>query len=88
MKGYKNNPEANKEVFIGDWLRTGDLGSIDEDGAVFIHDRLKELIKVTILFFVYRVLDDFCSAGDQEVVGSNPAARLIFKFVLCLDIYK
>ncbi|KPJ04601.1 putative 4-coumarate--CoA ligase 2 [Papilio xuthus] len=47
MKGYKNNPEANKQVFLEDgWLRTGDLAKVDEFGAVTIADRLKELIKV------------------------------------------
>ncbi|CAH2267399.1 jg27582 [Pararge aegeria aegeria] len=46
MKGYKNNPKANSEVFVDGWLRSGDLAKIDEDGYVFIADRLKELIKV------------------------------------------
>ncbi|XP_063365005.1 uncharacterized protein LOC134653554 [Cydia amplana] len=47
MKGYKDNPEGNRQVFAEDgWLRTGDLASIDEKGRVIIADRLKELIKV------------------------------------------
>ncbi|KAL0829361.1 hypothetical protein ABMA28_004139 [Loxostege sticticalis] len=47
MKGYKNNPEANKEVFLeGGWYRSGDVANIDETGMVYITDRLKELIKV------------------------------------------
>ncbi|XP_053608885.1 uncharacterized protein LOC128674409 [Plodia interpunctella] len=47
MRGYRNNPEANKEVFLeGDWYRSGDLAKIDKDGLMFISDRLKELIKV------------------------------------------
>ncbi len=43
-KGYKNNPEANKENFIDGWFRTGDQGSIDSDGYLSITGRLKEII--------------------------------------------
>ena len=45
MKGYYNNPEATAEVLVGQWLRTGDLAWKDEEGYVYIVDRLKEVIK-------------------------------------------
>ncbi|MEX0339225.1 MAG: class I adenylate-forming enzyme family protein [Arenibacterium sp.] len=44
MEGYMKNPDATRETFIGAWLRTGDLGRMDEDGYVFVTGRLKELI--------------------------------------------
>ncbi len=45
MRGYLDNPEANAASFTADgWLRSGDLGRIDEDGYVFVTGRLKELI--------------------------------------------
>lgn len=44
MVGYLHNPDATSATFAGEWLRTGDLGHIDEDGYVFVTGRLKELI--------------------------------------------
>lgn len=46
MKGYLNNPDATEETMAeGGWLRTGDLAEIDDEGFMYIRDRLKELIK-------------------------------------------
>jgi fatty-acyl-CoA synthase len=42
--GYWNNPEATKAAFVDGWLRTGDLGVIDEDGLLRMVDRLKDII--------------------------------------------
>lgn len=46
MKGYFKNTEATQSTVTPDgWLKTGDLCYIDEDGYLFVVDRLKELIK-------------------------------------------
>ncbi len=46
MKGYLNRPDATANTITEDgWLRSGDIGYMDEDGFMFIVDRLKELIK-------------------------------------------
>jgi long-chain acyl-CoA synthetase len=42
--GYWNRPEANAQAFVGDWFRTGDVATLDEDGFLYIVDRIKDLI--------------------------------------------
>lgn len=44
MTGYFNDAEATRAAFMDGWLRTGDVGHIDEDGYVFLVDRIKDLI--------------------------------------------
>lgn len=46
MRGYWNNPEADEDVFANGYLRTGDVGTIDEDGYVRVVDRIKDMIAV------------------------------------------
>lgn len=44
MKEYYNNPTETEKSFIKGWLRTGDLGRYDEDGYIWIVDRVKDMI--------------------------------------------
>ncbi|MBX3563791.1 MAG: long-chain fatty acid--CoA ligase [Sphingomonas sp.] len=47
MRGYWNRPDTDADTFVdGHWLRTGDVGTIDEDGFIRIVDRLKDMIAV------------------------------------------
>jgi len=42
--GYLNNPDANAASFVDGWFRSGDLGSRDADGYLFVNGRLKDII--------------------------------------------
>ncbi len=44
MKCYYKNQEATKEVIWGDWLLTGDMARMDEDGFIYLVDRKKDVI--------------------------------------------
>lgn len=44
MRGYWNKPEETAVALRGGWMHTGDVGYLDEDGFIFIVDRLKDMI--------------------------------------------
>jgi len=44
MHGYHDNPAADAAVFVDGWLRTGDLGVLDDDGYLTLKGRIKEMI--------------------------------------------
>ena len=44
MTGYWNRPEETAAALEGGWLHTGDAGYFDEDGYLFVHDRIKDMI--------------------------------------------
>lgn len=44
MKGYWNKPEETKAAFVGEFFRTGDVATMDEDGFIYIVDRIKDMI--------------------------------------------
>ncbi len=44
IRGYWNRPDATAETIVDGWLRSGDLGRIDDDGFVYVEDRAKDMI--------------------------------------------
>jgi acyl-CoA synthetase (AMP-forming)/AMP-acid ligase II len=66
-RGYYNNEGATKDAFHIDfdgtrWFRTGDIGTIDKEGYVAIHDRIKEMIK-------YKGLQVIPSELEGKLIG-------------------
>ena len=78
MKGYWKKPEATKRVFVEDengniWLRTGDIGYMDEDGYFYISGRTKEMIKYKgyriLPFEVEKTLYEHPAVLEAGVIG-------------------
>lgn len=47
MRGYLNRPDVNAEALADGWLRTGDVAKFDEDGYLYIVDRIKDMVIVS-----------------------------------------
>jgi long-chain acyl-CoA synthetase len=79
MLGYYDNPEATRDAFTDGWLRTGDIGMMDEDGYIFLVDRLKDLI-ISSGFNVYprtieEALSEHPAVDENNVIGVPDAYR-------------
>jgi len=73
FKGYWRDPDATATAFAGGWFHTGDIGVRDEDGYVFVVDRLKDMIvsggENIAGSEVERVLYEHPSVLEAAVVG-------------------
>ncbi|RPF70646.1 long-chain-fatty-acid--CoA ligase [Aurantiacibacter spongiae] len=58
MKGYWNRPDATEKVFVDGALRTGDIGYLDEDGYLFLVDRMKDIILCSGYNVYPRMIED------------------------------
>jgi long-chain acyl-CoA synthetase len=68
MKGYYKRPEATAEAMRNGWFHTGDIGRQDEDGYLYIVDRVKDMI-IRGGFNVY-------PREIEEVLMTHPAVSL------------
>ncbi len=44
IRGYWNRPDATAETIVDGWLRSGDIGHLDDEGFVYVSDRAKDMI--------------------------------------------
>jgi len=44
IRGYWNRPDATADTIVDGWLRSGDIGRVDEEGFVYVSDRAKDMI--------------------------------------------
>ena len=76
FKGYWRDPEATAKAFAGGWFHTGDIGVQDDDGYIYIVDRLKDMIvsggENIASSEVERVLYEHGAVLEAAVVGPVP----------------
>jgi long-chain acyl-CoA synthetase len=65
IRGYWNKPEETASTMVKGWLRTGDLGYIDEEGFLYIEDRLKDMI--------LRAGENVYSAEVESAIYEHPS---------------
>jgi long-chain acyl-CoA synthetase len=73
MTGYWNKPEETEKSFVGHFLRTGDVGYMDEGGYIFIVDRIKDMINASGFKVYPRRIEDALyehgAVAEATVVG-------------------
>jgi acyl-CoA synthetase (AMP-forming)/AMP-acid ligase II len=72
MPGYYKRPDLTEQTVINGWLHTGDLGYVDEDGFLFLVDRMKDLI-----------ISGGCNVFPrdiEEIIVQHPAVREVAVF--------
>lgn len=85
ISGYWNRPEANAETIVNGWLRTGDLGRLDEEGYLTLVDRAKDMVirggeniyclEVENAIYEHPEVMDAAVVGvPHPVLGEEPAA--------------
>lgn len=74
MTAYENNPKANADAFYDEWFRTGDQGTMDEDGYVSITGRLKEIIN--------RGGEKISPREVDEIIMNHPAVHQCVTFAM------
>lgn len=65
LREYIGNPEATKEKFLGEWIRTGDIGVMDDAGYVYLRDRKNDMVISGGMNVYCREVEDVLVAHDD-----------------------
>jgi long-chain acyl-CoA synthetase len=90
MQGYWNKPEETAEVLKGEWIYSGDIGKVDEDGYFYITDRKKDMIiykgynvyprELEEVIFTHPAVEQCAVIGKPDLdVGEAPVAFVQLK---------
>lgn len=90
MKGYFADEEGTKNTLRNGWLFTGDLGTIDDDGYIFLSARKKEIIKVrgkrvspkeieAVILEITEVIDCLVEGIEDDVEGEMLKATVVIR---------
>lgn len=97
MREYWNNPEATAAAFRDGWLRTGDVGVMDDEGYISVVDRLKDLVitggmnvypaEVEAVLFQHPAVAEVAVLGvPHDVYGETVVAAAVFREGASLSI--
>ena len=79
MTGYWNKPQDTEDCFVGRFFRTGDVGYMDEEGYIFIVDRIKDMINASGFKVYPRRIEDALyehpAVAEVTVIGIPDAYR-------------
>jgi long-chain acyl-CoA synthetase len=96
MDGYWQKPEETAQVLVDGWLRTGDVARMDEDGYVFVVDRIKDVIfrggynvyprMIEEAIYAHPDVAEACVVGiDDDIKGQVPKAYVRLREGASLD---
>lgn len=88
MKGYFKQPEITNKAITDEWLHTGDLGYLDEEGYLYLTGRIKNIIisggvniypeEVEQTILEYDGVVDVCVVGEEHfMLGEVPVAKVV-----------
>jgi long-chain acyl-CoA synthetase len=88
VRGYWNKPEATAKAFVGKWFRSGDAGYMDDEGYIYVVDRIKDMVlrggenvycvEVESALFEHDAVRDCAVIGlPHEKLGEEVAAVIV-----------